>query len=150
MNIQKISIGLLILGLMVGVSILPASADWKSDVIDELESPSDDIASLLNVYKTPWMIYPNNSHSMNILIETNQSVDDDHKHIYIDLNPNSECDLLNSSCNNNFIRASYHVVGGPCEYTEIHGTATITWTGDPVIDAGNCKKCDRNQIYIYA
>ena len=47
--------------------------------------------------------------------------------------------LLNSSCDNNSIRASYHVVGGPCEYDEIHGTATITWTGDPVIDADNCK-----------
>ncbi|MBE9582210.1 MAG: arylsulfatase [Proteobacteria bacterium] len=37
MNIQKISIGLLILGLIVGVSILPASADWKDEVIDELD-----------------------------------------------------------------------------------------------------------------
>jgi PKD repeat protein len=91
MNIQKISIGLLILGLIVGMSFMPASADWKDEVIDKLEGPSPGDLFAIS-YKTPWIIYPNDSHAMNICFETDTGVDEDHKHIYIDLNPDSKCD----------------------------------------------------------
>lgn len=45
MNIQKVSLGLLILGLMVGMTVMPASADWKNEVIKSLEGPPVGTAS---------------------------------------------------------------------------------------------------------
>ncbi|OGW44008.1 MAG: hypothetical protein A2Y66_01405 [Nitrospirae bacterium RBG_13_41_22] len=76
--IRKTAIGISIFAIMTGMAFVQIGYGWWG--------------VNATVYKTPWMIYPDDSHKMNILIETDLGVDDDHKHIYIDLNPDSACD----------------------------------------------------------
>jgi PKD repeat protein/predicted phosphodiesterase len=53
--------------------------------------------------KAPWLIYPNSPTQMNVKFETGTGVDKDNNHIYIDLNPSSNCAEGHATeCKNSF------------------------------------------------